>query len=239
MIPITDVVQPADVQALATRAEADAVSFVGAHQVDVVDLATLEDAVRIRADIGARKKVISDQLAKPKAWAHGLHRWFCDLEKAALAPLDRLDAYEAQQIRAFKVAEDRRRDDEARRLAADQRRVDEARAAVEAAQLETAGESAMAAAVLDDAISAPPPVVAVPDATRGIAKFVRRWRWKYAGGPEDVAATPPALIARTMAIIPRDFLTVDEIKVGAYARGMKNSATVPGLDFYAVDDPVR
>jgi len=239
MNPVIDNVQPADVQALAARAERDALDFVDAHRVDVTDLATLAHAVSIRATIGEKRKTITDQLAKPKSWAHGLHRWFCDLEKSALAPLDRLDAYEAQQIRAFKSAEDRRRDDEARALADQQRRVDEAHAAAEAATLEAAGESAMAAAVLDAAISAPPPVVALPDATRGIAKFVRRWRWKFAGGPVELKQTPPALVARTMQIIPRDFLCVDEIKLNAFCRAMKSSGSVPGIDFYHVDDPVR
>jgi len=93
--------------------------------------------------------------------------------------------------------------------------------------------------VLEEAISAPPPVVALRDETRGIAKFVRRYRWRYAGGPEAVEQTPPALVARTLAIIPRDFCCVDEVKLGAYTRAMKGSASVPGIEFFHVDDPVR
>jgi len=239
MIPITEVVNPADVQAMAGHAEQDAVSFVAAHQIAVVDVRTLEAAVRLRELIGEKKKTITEKLAKPKAWAYGLHRWMCDLERTALAPLDTLDKFEAQEIRAFKVAEDRRRDEEARALAADQKRVDEARAAMEAAALEAAGEPAMAAAVIEQAIAAPPPVVAVPDATRGLAKFVRRYKWKFAGGPENIADTPPAIVARTLAIIPRDFCCVDDIKLNGYCRAMKGTATVPGIEFFHVDDPVR
>jgi hypothetical protein len=54
-----------------------------------------------------------------------------------------------------------------------------------------------------------------------------------------VTTTPPALVARTLAIIPRDFCCVDDVKLGAYARAMKGSGTVPGIEFYHVDDPVR
>ena len=239
MIPIAEVVQPADVQQLADSEKRDAITFVEQNQIAVVDLVTLEHAVQLRARIGEKQKAISEKLAKPKAWAYGLHRWFCELEKTALHPLDTLDKYEAQQIRVFKQQQDRERQQRERELADEQRREREARAATEAAQLESAGEVEMAAAVMQEAISAPAPVVSLRDETRGIAKFIRRWKWKFAGGPEDVATTPPELIARTMKLIPRDFLCVDDVKLGAYARSMKGSSSVAGIDFYHVDDPVR
>lgn len=239
MNPITEVLHPSDVQALADTAKRDALAFVADHQIAVVNLATLDQAVQLRAQIGEKQHAISEQLAKPKAWAFGLHRWFCALEKTALTPLDVLDAYEAQQIRDFKQALDRERDARAREMAELERHARDTRAAAEAAQLERAGEASLAAAVLEDAIAAPPPIVALPDETKGIAKFIRRWRWRYAGGPVDVAQTSAAIIARTMKLIPREFLCVNEVKLGAYARSMKGSGVVPGIDFYSVDDPVR
>lgn len=239
MIPITEVLHPADVQATAGHAEQDALAFVDAHQITVIDLPSLEQAVHVRSLIGTKKKTITEQLAKPKAWAFGLHRWFCELEHAALAPLERLDGYLAQQIRAFKVAQDRERQAREREQADQERRDADTRATHEAAQLEAVGEVAMAAAVIEQAIRAPTPVVVLPDVTKGVAKFVRRFHWKFAGGPERLADTPPALVARTLAIIPRDFLAIDTIKLGTYARAMKGTAQVPGIDFFHTDDPVR
>ena len=42
-----------------------------------------------------------------------------------------------------------------------------------------------------------------------------------------------------MQLIPREFLCVDEKKLGAHIRAMKDSAKVPGIEIYYVDDPVR
>ena len=51
--------------------------------------------------------------------------------------------------------------------------------------------------------------------------------------------TPPTVIARTMKLLPREFLIPDEKKIGAYARSMKGSGAIPGVDIYYVDDPTR
>jgi hypothetical protein len=235
----TLLIAPTDVQALASRARDEALAFVDAHKVDVTDLDTLTRAVDTRARIGEHVAAIRAKLAGPKSWAHKMHRWICQVEADAVAPFESLDAYEADQIRRFKEARDRARADDERARAEAQRRDDDARAAHEAAALEASGQHALAAAVIEAAITTPPPVVALPDETRGVVSFVRRWKWKYGGGPDDVKATPPSILARTLKLIPREYLCVDEAKVGAYARAMKDSGSIPGIDIYYRDDPVR
>jgi hypothetical protein len=39
--------------------------------------------------------------------------------------------------------------------------------------------------------------------------------------------------------VPREFCAVDTVKLGRYATAMKDSAKVPGVRFFYVDDPVR
>ena len=34
-------------------------------------------------------------------------------------------------------------------------------------------------------------------------------------------------------------MCADEVKIGAYVRSMKESAKIPGIDVYYVDEPVR
>lgn len=233
-------ISPSDVQAQATEAARAAAAFVEANKIAVVDLDSLRRAVTVRQDILAAQQGIADKLGKPKAWAFGLHRWFCQLEKAALAPYVALDAYEQEQIAKFKAEQDRAREQRERDEQEQRRRDDEARAAHEAAQLETAGEPEMAAAVIETALAAPPPVVALPDLTKQVdgLKFRRTWKWKYTGGPADIKQTPPHVIARSMKVIPREFLTVDERKLNGL-RTMQGSQVVPGIDFYYVDEPIR
>jgi hypothetical protein len=173
--------------------------------------------------------------------AHKLHQALCDQESEILRPLQRLDALKRSAIAAFKNREDEDRRQRERAEAEQLRRQREETAAREAAALEAEGEHATAAAVIEEAITAPAPVVVLPDTTRTVEglHFTRRWCWRYAGGPADVRNTPPDVLARALAMLPASFLMIDEKKIGAYARSMKASARVPGIEFYAVDDPRR
>jgi hypothetical protein len=220
---VPDMISPADVQATADAARTQALAFVEAHKIAVVDLGTLERAAAVRSAIGEKSKAIVAQLAKPKAWAFGLHKWFCGLEAAALAPYELLDAYEREQIRSFHDAQTRARQQREREIAEQRRREDEARAAAEAAALEQAGEHDLAAAVMEEAIAAPLPVVVLVDEVKAVQKFRRSWKWRL----------------KDEALVPRDFLIVDTIKLNKYATAMRESAKVPGVEFYPVDEPIR
>jgi hypothetical protein len=196
----------------------------------VTSMDELERAVHDRQELGAATKRVADFFTPLKTMAHRLHKALCDRENEILGPLLQLDRAKREAISVFKAEQDRIRL-EAERVAADQqRRERDAAAAHEAAALERAGERELATAVLEEAITTPAPVVALPDVTRQVSglKFTRRWLWRYAGG-----------IARAMKLLPREFLTPDEKKIGAYARAMKGSGSIPGVEIYYVDDPVR
>lgn len=203
--------------------------------------ADLEQAVMDRTAIGEAIRNVEGFFEEPKRLAHRMWQLLCTRERTILAPLKAVDADRKAAISAYKEAEDRARQAREREQAEIRRREAEAQATAEAAALESAGQPEVAAAVLAEALVAPAPVVSLPDATKGVEglKFRRRWCWRYAGGPRDVAATPAAVQARALAMIPREFLTLDETKVGAYARAMKAAGKIPGIEIYAVDDPVR
>jgi len=219
-----DAISPADVQQQANHAKEQALTFVIENKVAVVDLDTCARAGQVRAAIGERQKAITAALSKPKSWAHGLHKWFCALEAAALTPYDMLDAYERDQIRNFNEAERQRREARERSLAEARRQADEARALEEAAALELLNEHEMAAAVIAEATSAPPPMVVLPDAVKASGqKFRRVYKWRV---DHD-------------ELVPREFLMIDEVKLNRYAAAMKDSAHVPGITFTFVDEPIR
>jgi hypothetical protein len=207
----------------------------------ITDTASLERAVRDRQDIGEALKRITDFFEPLKSMAHRLHKALCDRETEICAPIRALDAQKRIAIADYKAAQDLARQARERELAAERQREAQDRAAAEAAHLEDAGEPAMAAAVMEEAIAAAPPVVVLADPTAAVEglKFVRRWLWRYAGGPKEIKLTPPTVVARTMQLIPREYLCVDEKKVGAYVRSMKATGSIPGIEIYYVDDPVR
>jgi hypothetical protein len=216
-------ISPADVQEQVNQSTRDVLAFVEANKVAVTDQASLVRAAEVRRAIGEKQKAITAQLAKPKSWAHGLHAWFCALERSALAPLTILDGYESAQIRAFHEAETQRRQERERVIADARRLADQARATAEAAALERAGEHQLAAAVVAEAIQAPPPVVVLEDTVRQVQSFRRTWHFEVVDEAE----------------VPRDFCIVDTVKLGRYATAMKDSAKVPGIRFYYTDDPIR
>ena len=239
--PIAELVSPGDVQKTADEATRAALQFVEDNKVAVVNVATCERAVQTRAALGEKQKEIVAKLEKPKSWAFNLHKWFCSLEAAALAPYNALDVYERDQIRTFNDAQTRIREQQERELADAARRDAEARAAAEAAAHETAGDHEMAVAVMEEAIAAPTPVVTLPTLRRLVPglKTVRRWLWRYPGATNDVRTSPPAVVVRAMALVPREYLCVDDKKVNAYVKAMGSAAKIPGLEIYYVDDPVR
>lgn len=240
---VLDFNQPDTAKAVGRELEANTQSLVlrldANHQI--TSLAALEQAVTDRQMIGDAIKRVEEFFAPFKKMAYDLHKALCNRETEILTPLKRVDHTKRLAISTYKEEQDRIREARERELSEQQRIEQQNRAAAEAAALESSGEHEMAAAVMEEAISATMPIAVLPDATRQVdgLKFTRRWGWKYAGGPKEIKQTPPNVVARTMQLIPREFLCVDEKKVGAYVRSMKGSASIPGIDVFFVDDPVR
>jgi hypothetical protein len=218
-----EMISPADVQEQANASTREVLAFVEQNKVVVTDMATLARANAVRKAIGEKQKGIAAQLAKPKQWADSLHKWFCSLERAALAPLQILDNYERAQITAFNDEMTRVRVAREQAIAEARRLADQARATSEAAALERAGEHQLAAAVVAEAIAAPPPHVVLPNEVKAVQSFRRRWTFDVVDESE----------------VPREFCAIDTVKLGRYAIAMKDSAKVPGVRFFYVDDPVR
>jgi hypothetical protein len=63
----------------------------------------------------------------------------------------------------------------------------------------------------------------LPNEVKAVQSFRRRWTFEIVDESE----------------VPRDFCVVDTVRLGRYATAMKDSAKVPGVRFFYVDDPVR
>ncbi len=206
--------------------------------VQVTDLASCNQAVLDRQLLGDTIKRVTAFFAPYKAMADKLHKTLCTGERDINAPLLALDTALRDAITQFHVAEQRARQAREQALADEQRRDREQRAAAEAAALLEQGDVELANAVVHEALTAPAPIVVLPNAMAHV-HFRRSWKWKYEGGPADVKRTPPDVLARALAKIPREFLCVDDTKIGGYVRSMKASGSIAGIDIYAVDEPVR
>jgi hypothetical protein len=201
--------------ALAARVSAGAILTVDDHQ----------QAIDERQELGEALKRVQQYFAPIKKMAHTLWRELCDRENAILDPLRARDLERAQAIGAYKAVADAARREAERHEAERRRQENERHAIAEAAMLERGGDRASAAIVLAEAVAAPAPVVVMPDLVRSVpgAKFVRRWHFRIVDE----------------ALVPREYLMIDEKKVGGYCRAMKASANVAGVEFFYTDDPVR
>ena len=215
------------------------IGFIQTADIAVVDEPSLRDAASLRKAIGALDEEACAYFAPEKQRYYALHKAACAREAEVRSHLAALDIKVKAAIRTFNDAETARREAAEQAERARLQALAQDRATAEAAAHESAGDGALAASVLAEAIAAPAPVVVLPNVTQGVVTFTRVWKWRYPGGTDDARTSPPAVVQRTLALIPREFLKVDEAKLGTYARAMKGGATVPGIEFYHVDEPRR
>jgi hypothetical protein len=239
---VLDFIKPDVAQSVGTELEQTSSALVKQMLVSTVtDIASCEQAVLDRQALGEAQKRVEEFFAPFKKMAYDLWKALCARENAVMAPIKALDTVKKHAISTWTAEQNRMREAEERRIADEQRRADDARAAAEAAALEAAGDHELARSVMEEQIAAPQPIVTLPTVKQQVAglKTVRRWYWKYSGGPKDLKQTPPTLLARAQKLIPRDYLCADEVKIGAYVRSMKETAKIPGIDVFFVDEPVR
>jgi len=222
--PALDITNPAAAATIGVDLEQQTTSVLARGIVAIATVDELSQAVIERVFVADLRRRVVDYFEPIKSMAFKLHRALCDRENAILKPLDLRDRAIRDAMATFKREQDRVRQEAEAAEAARRRQALEAIAAQEAAQLEAAGAPELAAAVVDQAIAAPPPTVVLPDlVTETGAKFRKTWRWQIVNADR----------------VPREFLTLDEKKIGAYVRAMKSSGAIPGIEIYSVDEPVR
>lgn len=229
---VIDFIQPDKAKDVGSELEVSTKALVQRFgTIAVIDRASCQQAVLDRQAIGATLKNIETFFQPFTSMADKLHKALTGRRSDIQAPLLVLDARLRSAIGTYTAEQDRLKRIEEQRLADERRREDEARAASEAAQLESAGEHAMAAAVMEEAIAAPVPVVVLPSSTTQIdgLKTVKYYKWRYVNNDP----------VRAAQLIPREFMAIDEKKLTAFAKGMKMTGKVPGIEFYTEELPVR
>lgn len=209
----------AESQDLATRAT----------QVQVTDLASQEQASTLLLSIANLRSKVKQTWEPMKKAAHEAHRVICQQEKTVDEPLARAEAILKTQIAGFirqqqeaaRAEEERRRREERQRAEDEARREAERLAIEDAVTLEAEGKQEEAEAVLNNPVPvparyvAPAPVAAQVAQVAGVtAKSVIKFR---------VIDT---------ALIPRQYLTVDETKIRKVVAALGHEANIPGVETY-------
>jgi hypothetical protein len=139
-----------------------------------------------------------------------------DQEKAADRPLIEAENWIKPLISGYLIEQEKIRQAEERRLQEQARKEEEERRLLEAIEAEKNGQQDEAQAIIDAPVQAPP--VVVPKAVPKVEGISMRENWRFRIVDEKK--------------IPREFLRVDEVKIGAYVRAMKSAGNIPGVEIY-------
>ena len=197
--------------------QTDLLAQARALVVDSPDSYTL--AATILAGAKALHKAVVEHYAPMKHAADAAKKTILASERAELDQLDTVERFLKGKMLSYYNQEERRKGLEQLRLQAE---------ADEAARHERAALEKLAARskkpetrerYAEQAAAVITPVVSVVSEAPKLSGISTRKTWK----------------ARVVhpAIVPRDFLMVDEKKLDAYARAMKDGARVEGVEFYA------
>lgn len=165
-----------------------------------------------------RKKI--DATFKPiKQKMDAAKKEVLDQEKAADKPLAEAEAWIKPLIAAYNAEQERIRQEEEARLREIARKDEEDRKLAEALAAEQSGNHEEAEAIINTPVQ-PPPVV-VPKAVPKVAGISMTKTWKFRITDEKK--------------IPRQYLMVDEKKIGDVVRALKDQTNIDGIEVYSVD----
>jgi hypothetical protein len=200
------------------------VSVAQTTAVTVTDARSYALAGEHLQGLAALEKEIEAYFRDDKSRAYQLWQSQCKKEKAALTLVQAAGQRLRVERQTWKAEQDRllREAEQRESLVAQQRERD--RLAAEAELLEQQGMNSLAEAVYEEAISAPAPVVVLPSAVPKDLPKRTLYKWRVVNA----------------AMVPRDYLVLDETRLTRYAAAMKGAARVPGIQFYTEEiDVVR
>lgn len=190
-----------------------------ARAVKVVDAETYAQAGEILITIKGLRKEIGSAFDPIIKKAHEAHKEAKAQKDKAEAPLieaeniikPALAAYDRQQERIRREEEERQR--EIARKAEEDRRIREAE------QAEKEGRNQEAQAIIEEPVYVPP--VVIEKTTPKVQGISMQKIWKF-------RIVNPALI-------PREYMVPDQVKIGGVVRATKGSVQIPGVEIYSED----
>ncbi len=143
-----------------------------------------------------------------------------DQEKAADKPLAEAEAWIKPLIAEYNSDQEKIRQAEEARLREEARKQEEERRLQEALAAEQSGNTEEAEAIISEPVIAPP--VVVPKSVPKVAGIAMTKTWKFRITDANK--------------IPRQYLMVDEQKIGQIVRAMKEQTHIPGIEVYSIDN---
>lgn len=189
-----------------------------ANSITVVDADEYEMACSFLSMISTRKKQVGETFDPIVQKAHAAWKESIAQREKFLRPLDQAEVDVKRKVTVWRLDEERKRREEEDRLAAEAKREAEDRAIAEAEALKANGEHELADMVLQEAAEAPPPVVVAPSTVPKQDGIAKKTTWKF------------RIVNETL--VPREYMSVDGVKIGAIVRTQKQLTKIPGIQVY-------
>lgn len=189
------------------------------EQAKQISIKTMDDYVRageIMLTIKAIRKKITDTFKPIKQKMDAAKQEVLDQERAADAPLKEAEALLSPQIITWNREQERIRQAEEARLREESRKQEEERRLQEAILAEQHGQKEEAEAIMETPVQVAP--VVVPKSVPKVSGMSIRDNWKFKITNEK--------------LIPREYLKVDEVKIGQVVRALKSATNIPGVEVY-------
>jgi hypothetical protein len=200
------------------------VSVAQTQAVTVTDARSYALAGEHLQGLAALSKEIVAYFKDDKARAYALWKSQCKKEADALCRIDDASQRLRGERQRWKAEQDRLLREAEQQAARQAQQEEQARLLAEAALLEEQHQPELAAAIVEEAISAPAPVVVLPSNVPKDMPKRTLYKWRVVNA----------------AMVPRDYMVIDETRLTRYAAAMKGAARVPGIQFYTEEiDVVR
>lgn len=189
----------------------------------VRDGATYVAAGELLKGIKALRQKIAETFDPHIKRAFDAHRALCREKTDAEQPLTEAERILKTALVAYDTEQERLRREEEQRLREEARKQEEARRLEEAAALELEAARTQDEGLREEAsqlIEQPfqTPTVVVPKSTPKVTGLSFREVWRYRITDANK--------------IPREYLKVDDIKIGGVVRSMKGATKIPGVEVY-------
>jgi len=165
------------------------------------------------------RKKIETSYKKIKQKMDAAKKAVLDEEREQDKPLAEAEAWIKPLISGYLAEEERKRKAEEDRLREIARKEEEDRQLQAALAAEQSGDKEEAEAIIQETVYVPP--VVVPKAVPKVSGVSMTKQWKF-------RITDPNKI-------PREYLCVDEQKIGQVVRAMKDQTRIAGIEVYSVD----
>jgi hypothetical protein len=199
--------------------------LVAAQNLSVVDEVTFTQALELGKACSVRIKLVEEKLGPAKRKTYEAYQEVMKLMKSFIDPLEGAKKLLASRAYSWQKAEEdrkRREAEEARRQAemeaAQKRKAEEESRLALAERLEKEGMTEQAAEILETPIEVIVAEIAVPIPKVTVAGTSTRENWQFEVVDE--------------ALLPREFLMPDTVKIGRMVKMMKGETRITGIRVY-------